>query len=349
MPACRICGCSDPLPRIEAREMMLGTRHSFTYLECTACGCLQISEVPANLGDYYPKTYYSYTDGSWRPGGRGTVKLALGAIRRLGPTHPLTRLLLHPSRTFREICGWLKPTRTEFHHRVLDVGCGVGVVLKKLQAFGFTDLTGVDPFVDEDHDLGQGAKVYRRALEEQTGAFDLIMAHHAFEHMPNPGQTLRSMARLLAPRGVVLIRIPVAQCAAWNRFRTNWVQLDAPRHLFLHTPKSMEILAHEAGLVISEVLYDSFAFQFYGSRFYELDLPLTDEKTGRFRDPASVFSRAKLAEFASESRRLNREGRGDQACFYLRAEPTQRLGNSAIQEGENWETKDRKKPAIKTA
>lgn len=299
--------------------MMMGTRTSFSYHECPTCGCLQIVAVPTNLGEYYPKNYYAYTDGDWRPGGAGTVKLALAAIRSLGPTHPLTRFLLWPSRTFREICGWLAPTRAQFNHRVLDVGGGVGVVLRKLQAFGFTDLTGIDPFIDQDRDWGKGTRVYRRSLEEQTGSFDLIMAHHAFEHMLNPGQVLQGMARLLSPGGVILLRIPVASGEAWTRFRSNWVQLDAPRHLFLHTPASIEILARAAGLQISSVLYDSTAFQFYGSLFYERDLPLMDEKTGRIRDPRTVFAPAELARFSKEAERLNQEGRGDQACFYLRA------------------------------
>lgn len=297
---------------------MLGLRHPFLYFECPSCGCIQIADVPKNLGDYYPKSYYAYTDGEWRPGGRGSVKLALAALHFLGPTHRLTRMLLWPSRTFREICRWLGPTGIHFDQPVLDVGCGVGAVLRKLQAFGFRDLTGIDPFVDRDIDLGPGAKVYRRTLEEQTGAFDLIMAHHAFEHMPDPRGALREMARLLSPTGVILLRIPIAQCEAWKRFQANWVQLDAPRHLFLQTPRSIDLLARETNLRVSDVLYDSTGFQFYGSQFYERDLPLMDEKTGRIRDPRSIFSRPELTAFAREADQLNRERRGDQACFYLR-------------------------------
>lgn len=317
-PRCRICGANENLRPVTAREMMLGLRHTFTYLECPECGCVQIADIPADLTPYYPPTYYSFQEPIWRTGGRGSVALMLKVCRLLGPTHPLTIRLLKPSRTFAELCEWLAPTHVGFRDRVLDVGAGSGNVLRKLQAFGFKHLSGVDPFITRDIDLGGGTHVFRRSLEQETGSYDLVMAHHSFEHMPNPALALQSMARLLRPDGVVMLRIPVAQSEAWRRFRANWVQLDAPRHLFLHTQKSIEILAKDSGLTLDLVLYDSFAFQFYGSRFYEMDLPLTDERTGRFREPQDHFSEAEMQQFVSESARLNREGRGDQACFYLR-------------------------------
>ena len=42
--------------------MMLGTRDEFDYVQCGKCGCLQIEEVPDNLGEYYPQDYYSFRE-----------------------------------------------------------------------------------------------------------------------------------------------------------------------------------------------------------------------------------------------------------------------------------------------
>ena len=57
--SCRICHESSSKTYI-AKEMMYGTRDEFEYFECENCGCLQISEIPTNLGDYYPSNYYSF-------------------------------------------------------------------------------------------------------------------------------------------------------------------------------------------------------------------------------------------------------------------------------------------------
>jgi hypothetical protein len=43
------------------------------------------------------------------------------------------------------------------------------------------------------------------------------------------------------------------------------VQLDCPRHLAIHTSRSMEQAAGLAGLTIAKTVYDSSAFQFWGS------------------------------------------------------------------------------------
>lgn len=297
----------------------MGTREHFTYHECPSCGCVQIASVPENLGVYYPSNYYSLSDRGWQPGGGAAAKAALKLARIFGPGSAITRSLVKRSQTFRELSAWFAPTSAGFSARVLDVGSGAGATLLKLKAFGFRRLTGIDPFIERDLDLGDGVRVLKQTVHEHQGAYDVIMAHHSFEHMPDPEEALRSIARLLAPGGVVLLRIPVAQCEAWKRYGANWVQLDAPRHLFLHTPRSMELLASRAGLRVRDARYDSHAFQFWASELYARDLALTDEATGQRRDPRTYFSDEEMAHWAAEAERLNAEGRGDQAIFYLEA------------------------------
>lgn len=151
-----------------------------------------------------------------------------------------------------------------------------------------------------------------------TGEFDLIMFNHSFEHLPNPLSVLRDANRLVSLGGNVLIRIPIAGTYAWTTFRTDWVQLDAPRHLFLHTSKSMEILAAECGFEIEHIVHDSSAFQFWGSVQYQRGIALTDERSYGMNPKQSIFSRAEVDEFEKKALKLNELQDGDQACFYLR-------------------------------
>ena len=99
-----------------------------------------------------------------------------------------------------------------------------------------------------------------------------------------------------------------------DRAGVDWVQLDAPRHIFLHTEKSMQILCDQAGLTLSGVIYDSWNLQFYGSELYKRNIPLRANKE------KEVFSGQQMDEFTTESITLNKKKQGDQACFYLTRE-----------------------------
>ncbi len=49
MPTCRICGETGDFPRYQVREMMFGFRDTFSYHQCTVCGCLQIDQIPSDM------------------------------------------------------------------------------------------------------------------------------------------------------------------------------------------------------------------------------------------------------------------------------------------------------------
>jgi SAM-dependent methyltransferase len=209
------------------------------------------------------------------------------------------------------------PLGIDFDSRILDFGCGNGRLLQSLHYFGFKDLTGADAFIDGDIEYPTGVKIFKRDLGELEPAFDLIMLHHSFEHLPDPDRILREIGRLLAPNKYALVRIPVVNYA-WEKYGVNWVQLDPPRHLFLYTEQSFRDLCKRAGLKVERVIYDSSAFQFWGSEQYERDIPLTDPRSHNDPERGSVFSPEQIDAWELEAKELNLEGRGDQACFYLR-------------------------------
>ena len=115
------------------------------------------------------------------------------------------------------------------------------------------------------------------------------------------------------------MRIPVADSYAWRRYGVNWVNLDAPRHLFLHTPDSMKRLAEQTGLTISDLVFEGNASQFIASDQYERDVPLADPRSvysGGLRRWVGVWQARRLAARVAE---LNQAGQGDWACFELMA------------------------------
>lgn len=297
--------------------MLIGLRAEFKYFLCGSCGCLQITEVPRDLSIYYPADYYSLAPRVCRPlfRGRRLLRRLLSQVHLSAP--PSTAFILRRLAQREPFFDWLHLLRKGLDSRMLDVGCGTGELLLLMHEAGFSDLTGVDPFVPAQSDLAPGLRILKGGVEAAKGRFDLIMLNHSFEHMPRPLEILQSLKGILAADGAVLIRIPIADSLAWRKYREHWIQLDAPRHLFLHSIRSMRQLASSAGFAVGDIVYDSHAMQFWGSEQYAKDIPLTDPRSYYVNPGNSMFSESEIKAFEVESSRLNREGQGDQACFYL--------------------------------
>jgi SAM-dependent methyltransferase len=308
--ACRICGNTGGNRAFRVREMMFGFRDAFDYVECGECGCLQIREVPANLSRYYPDEYHSLQDQAVV---RDNPLVAFLKRQRagycLGGRNPLGWAV---SRAFGipEYYQWFRKGKLRLDYKVLDVGAGTGRLLFAMRREGFTCLTGVEPFIPEDLAYPNGIRVLKKELRELDGQYDFALLHHSFEHMPNPRETLLELHRLLRPDRFVFIRLPVAGCFAWRHYRANWVDLDAPRHLFLPTVKSMKLLAEQTGFRLADVEFDSTEFQFWASEQYARDIPLKSFQN-------TLCTDEEIKAFKRRAEELNRKGDGDQACFYL--------------------------------
>ena len=99
--------------------------------------------------------------------------------------------------------------------RILDVGCGGGLLSEGMAARG-ADVTGIDlsekPLgVAKLHLLESGQKVdYRKIAVEQLadempGAFDAVTYLEMLEHVPNPSSVITACARLVKPGGQVFL------------------------------------------------------------------------------------------------------------------------------------------------
>ena len=130
--------------------------------------------------------------------------------------------------------------------------------------------------------------------------------------MGAPKEVFRRIASLLTEQGICLVRIPIKN-EAWKVYGANWSQLDAPRHCFIHTFRSIEILASEAGLGVSSYYCDSNEYQFWLSELYQRDISAMEAiKNG----PEHYFQKV-LRGFRRRARELNAARLGDSAVFYL--------------------------------
>jgi SAM-dependent methyltransferase len=314
--SCLICETDDHHETFAVREMYFGTREMFDYFECSNCGAIQIVAIPDDMSKHYPSNYYSYSTAKRRKS--NPLEVALRRKRTqawLGHPGVLGSLFASASRRRPEYLGWLTDIGISINSSILDVGSGSGQLLLKMQRDGFLRLRGIDPFNATPIDHGNGLCIDNKHLQEEQGAYDLIMFHHSLEHMAAPQQALIDASRLLNENGRILIRIPVAGGYAWRKYREHWYALDAPRHLFVPNPCSMQILATRCGLKIERIFFDSDSSQFAASEAYMRDIPASQiaQECGRY-GAASPENQSTTIEFAKF---LNAIGDGDTAGFVL--------------------------------
>jgi SAM-dependent methyltransferase len=205
--------------------------------------------------------------------------------------------------------------------RILEVGCGNGYYLQKLFELGYRDLHGIDPFMDPSYVSTHPFRLECRGIldldPETEDPYDCIGFGHSLEHIAEHAESLRRARELLAPNGVCVLGLPWAASYAWETYREDWVQLDAPRHLYLHTPQSLACLARDCGFEVAHLDYDSTAFQFWGSEQYRRGIPLHDPRSWSVNRGASIFTPQQIEDYERRAADLNAEGRGDQVRAYL--------------------------------
>lgn len=313
---CKICNKQQNSKIYRVREMMFGLKDEFKYFKCSECGCLQILEFPENIDNYYQNNYYSLL-----PATKLGIFNRFLLLKKLRNEYAITKnnflgQLLYIRYPEDRLLA-LSHVPLSKSMRIIDVGCGNGYLLGLLNVSGYKNLTGIDPYIGKEAIHEDGYTIYKKNINEVTGKYDFVMLHHVFEHVGNPLQVLQHIRKILSDTGSCMIRIPLSDSFAFEKYENNWVQLDAPRHFFLHTRKSMDLLCKQADLKISKVIYDSNAFQFWGSEQYIKDIPLFSEQSLMLGPQNSIFTKKEIKQFKEKAALLNQEEKGDQAIFIL--------------------------------
>lgn len=316
MNKCKICGGTN-CKTYTAKEMMFGYMDEFEYYQCSDCGCLQISEIPKNLSKYYPSNYYSFSESK----SKGSLIKKFLILKRD------KYALLHKGFVGKKLCDNFPPssifhliskTNVNKYSKILDVGCGDGDLLKELNEFGFKNLLGIDPFIEKDKLINNTLPIKKASITDLNEKFDLIMFNHSLEHMPNQLETLKKVKALLNKNGTCLIRIPTVSSYVWEKYGVNWVELDAPRHFYLHSLKSLDVLAKQASLNINDIEFDSTEFELLGSEQYSHGISQQSERSYSVSMDKSIFTPDKIDEFKKLANRLNAERKGGRIAAYLK-------------------------------
>ncbi len=321
MNKCRICGNTDNNQEFLIREMYYDLKEKFDYFKCSNCGCLQISDYPLNIADYYPKKYSSFS----KPIEKQNKKI-VRYLRKKKINYCLLEQFsiigYFLSKIFK--CGFerlLKYPKINLDTKILDIGSGTGALLVRMGNKGFNNITGTDIFIDNDIIFNSKLKILKKEITEIHDKFEFIMMNHSLEHMPNQVGVLNSLNKLLDANSYLMIRIPIVDKFSWRKYGLKWIAIDPPRHYYLHTEKSLQILAEKCGFQLKHIEYDSTEFQFIGSEQILQGIPLRSEKSYFENPKKSIFNTKKITKFKKMANKLNQNKDGDFAVFYLMKRP----------------------------
>ncbi|MEX1189809.1 MAG: class I SAM-dependent methyltransferase [Bacteroidia bacterium] len=308
---CSIC-ISSETEAIPVKEMRNGWREVHLYRFCRNCEYFELIELPVNIEKYYQQGYYTQHKPHIQIQG---LRAAFWAARA-----KLYDSFLHPiwnSLAFNTILDWKHRTGISFSDPILDFGCGNGDILYEFHKHGFTKLKGLDPFLPEIK-VELPFPIMKGGISElgNNDKYKLIMMHHSFEHMPDQDQVLNSLKPLLAKGGKLLIRMPIIN-EAFYQYREHWVQIDAPRHFSVHSLKSFNLLAKSLGYIVTEIFFDSTAFQFTGSEENKADISFFEPNSLKISRERSIFNETQLLEYDKKANEYNLSRKGDQAGFIL--------------------------------
>jgi SAM-dependent methyltransferase len=187
--------------------------------------------------------------------------------------------------------------------RLLDIGVGRGELLRAAIEEGW-EAVGIEPSPEFARYATNysGAEVIPRAIEECTfedASFDVVVLGAVLEHLYNPNETIREIARILRPGGVLFVDVPnegglyFRLGNIYERLRgRNWVVNLAPTfppfHIFGFTPRALRALLAKHGLVPAQ-------WRVYGGRSL---VPSGDSLLGNFERLAAQAVTA-LSRFGS--------------------------------------------------
>jgi SAM-dependent methyltransferase len=140
--------------------------------------------------------------------------------------------------------------------RTLDVGTSTGSNLRLLRDRGFTHVTGLDTSLEAirfcaSKGFGRVELGSVCAMPFPDGSFDLVLATDVIEHVDDDVLALREVARVLAPKGRVLITVPA--------FPSLWgLQDEVARHKRRYRLRPLVDLVRGVGLQPFEAFHFNF-------------------------------------------------------------------------------------------
>lgn len=221
------------------------TYEKMDLVRCRDCGVVFLDIGRCSSAEFYQDTYY--------------------------PKEPLIFEKIDAAVRSRKIQRLVQPGA-----RVFEMGCGHGLLLKKL------DKADYEVYGNEFSETAGDYAKNRLFLKIKTGdadgmpwdgkKYDAICLYHVFEHLDNPVEALGDFAGRLNPEGWLVLEVPNYDCVYSRIFGRKWFMLDLPRHIFHYNHKSLTRLLEANGFSVKKTESRYFLYDIFGNTLSTLNL-----------------------------------------------------------------------------
>jgi SAM-dependent methyltransferase len=214
-----------------------GIKHSAIVYECSNCGVQKLKEE-----DCIPEEFYE--SGEYREKLEQSLKSTEAIVEQDEMQHYTLNTLFPYS--LRE-------------SSVLDVGCGVGSLLDRLQNIS-SNQVGIEPCKPYLESLKErGYNVFpslEDAKKEYSNSIDYAFSIQVIEHVKNPKEFLKEIKNLMKPDGKILISTPNRNDILMTLLKDKFYPFFyRTQHRWYFDQKSLTICSELAGLKVNKISF----------------------------------------------------------------------------------------------
>jgi 2-polyprenyl-3-methyl-5-hydroxy-6-metoxy-1,4-benzoquinol methylase len=251
---CPICSNNNYNLFLESIDFFL-TKESFSIVKCDRCGFKLTHPRPKQeeISIYYNSSeYISHTNSQ-----KGFLNRLYYFVRNF-TLYSKVRLIKKYKKS----------------GDILDIGCGTGEFLKKINEKGFT-VTGVEPG-NSARDYAQNQNeifvIDEKSMDEKLtpSSFDVITMWHVMEHVYNLNSRISQISKLLSENGILIIAVPNSDSWDARYYQKFWAAYDLPRHLYHFNQKDMLLLFQKEGYTLvrtKPMIFDSFYISLLSEKY----------------------------------------------------------------------------------
>ena len=226
--SCNFCDCEEYHLIYKVSDTNYGMPGTFNLVQCAQCALVYMNPRPTvdEIGSYYPSESYH----------------PFRAVQESQNRRPNPIQIQRATRIVQ--------MQNDNNAKILDVGCGSGLFMLAMQEQGWS-VYGVDPDETASNFAKDslGLDIIRGDIFDvpQDNLFTALTFWDVLEHTHSPKKVLQRAHKLLKNDGVLAINVP--NWASWERqfFKSKWIALDTPRHLYHFSPAILQSMLKKCG------------------------------------------------------------------------------------------------------